>query len=54
MDVLLDAAAMGNYVEREGTPIPTLLVRPIGTMDEEGDSLQLLDRFGLCVNIEVL
>lgn len=56
VDVLLDAAAMGiNIVEREGVsfihPSAFLLV---GTMNpEEGDLRpQLLDRFGLCVEIE--
>lgn len=56
VDVLLDAAAMGvNIVEREGVsyehPASFIL---IGTMNpEEGDLRpQLLDRFGLCVDIE--
>ncbi len=56
VDVLLDAAAMGvNTVEREGLsvthPARFLLV---GTMNpEEGDVRpQLLDRFGLCVDVE--
>jgi magnesium chelatase subunit I len=56
VDVLLDSAAMGlNTVEREGVsfahPARFTLV---GTMNpEEGDLRpQLLDRFGLCVNIE--
>ncbi len=56
VDVLLDSAAMGiNTVEREGIsfshPAKFILV---GTMNpEEGDLRpQLLDRFGLCVNIE--
>lgn len=55
VDVLLDAAAMGiNYVEREGVsfshPARFILV---GTMNpEEGDLRpQLLDRFGLCVDV---
>jgi magnesium chelatase subunit D len=55
VDVLLDAAAMGvNTVEREGVslshPARFLLV---GTMNpEEGDLRpQLLDRFGLCVDV---
>lgn len=55
VDVLLDAAAMGvNIVEREGVsyvhPASFIL---IGTMNpEEGDLRpQLLDRFGLCVDI---
>ncbi len=56
VDVLLDVAAMGvNIVEREGVsythPSSFILV---GTMNpEEGDLRpQLLDRFGLCVNVE--
>ena len=55
VDVLLDAAAMGiNMVEREGIsythPAEFILV---GTMNPEEGELrpQLLDRFGLCVNI---
>lgn len=55
VDVLLDAAAMGvNNVEREGIsyshPAEFILV---GTMNPEEGELrpQLLDRFGLCVNI---
>ena len=55
VDVLLDAAAMGlNTVEREGISFshPSNFIL-IGTMNpEEGDLRpQLLDRFGLCVNI---
>jgi magnesium chelatase subunit D len=56
VDVLLDAAAMGvNYIEREGVsyshPASFIL---IGTMNPEEGELrpQLLDRFGLCVDIE--
>src|SRR6202795_4453966 len=56
VDVLLDAAAMGvNVVEREGVsfahPSRCILV---GTMNPEEGELrpQLLDRFGLCVDIE--
>jgi len=56
VDVLLDSAAMGlNIVEREGVsfahPARFTLV---GTMNPEEGELrpQLLDRFGLCVNIE--
>jgi magnesium chelatase subunit D len=56
VDVLLDAAAMGvNIVEREGVsyshPARFILV---GTMNPEEGELrpQLLDRFGLCVNIQ--
>jgi magnesium chelatase subunit D len=58
VDTLLDAAAMGvNIVEREGVahshPARFVLV---GTMNpEEGDVRpQLLDRFGLCVDVEGL
>ena len=56
VDVLLDSAAMGvNSIEREGIsfshPAKFTLV---GTMNPEEGELrpQLLDRFGLCVNIE--
>ena len=56
VDVLLDAAAMGmNFIEREGVsyvhPASFIL---IGTMNPEEGELrpQLLDRFGLCVDIE--
>ena len=56
VDILLDSAAMGvNVVEREGVsyshPAEFIL---IGTMNPEEGELrpQLLDRFGLCVNIE--
>lgn len=55
VDTLLDSAAMGvNTVEREGVsfthPAGFILV---GTMNPEEGELrpQLLDRFGLCVNI---
>jgi magnesium chelatase subunit D len=55
VDVLLDAAAMGrNIVEREGIsfahPAQFILV---GTMNPDEGELrpQLLDRFGLCVDI---
>jgi len=58
VDVLLDSAAMGvNTIEREGIsfshPARFTLV---GTMNpEEGDLRpQLLDRFGLCVQVEGL
>ena len=58
VDVLLDSAAMGvNTIEREGVsfshPASFTLV---GTMNPEEGELrpQLLDRFGLCVNIEGL
>ena len=55
VDVLLDAAAMGvNHVEREGVSYthPSQFVL-VGTMNpEEGDLRpQLLDRFGLCVDV---
>ena len=55
VDTLLDAAAMGvNTVEREGVSFthPARFIL-IGTMNpEEGDLRpQLLDRFGLCVDI---
>ena len=56
VDLLLDSAAMGvNTVEREGVsyshPAGFIL---IGTMNPEEGELrpQLLDRFGLCVQIE--
>ncbi len=56
VDVLLDAAAMGvNMIEREGVshshPSSFILV---GTMNPEEGELrpQLLDRFGLCAEIE--
>jgi magnesium chelatase subunit D len=56
VDVLLDAAAMGvNIIEREGVsyshPSSFILV---GTMNPEEGELrpQLLDRFGLCADIE--
>lgn len=56
VDVLLDAAAMGvNVVEREGVSYthPSSFIL-IGTMNPEEGELrpQLLDRFGLCVDIE--
>jgi magnesium chelatase subunit D len=55
VDLLLDAAAMGrNRVEREGVSLshPARFIL-IGTMNpEEGDLRpQLLDRFGLCVDV---
>lgn len=58
VDVLLDVAAMGvNIVEREGVSYahPSSFVL-VGTMNpEEGDLRpQLLDRFGLCVEVEGL
>src|SRR2546425_9946243 len=56
VDVLLDAAAMGvNTVEREGVSVshPSRFIL-IGTMNPEEGELrpQLLDRFGLCVDVE--
>jgi len=56
VDVLLDAAAMGmNIIEREGVSYvhPSAFIL-IGTMNPEEGELrpQLLDRFGLCVDIE--
>ena len=56
VDVLLDAAAMGmNIIEREGVSYshPSSFIL-IGTMNPEEGELrpQLLDRFGLCVDIE--
>ena len=56
VDVLLDAAAMGvNTVEREGVSVshPSRFML-VGTMNpEEGDLRpQLLDRFGLCVDVQ--
>src|ERR1044071_2535492 len=56
IDLLLDAAAMGvNTVEREGVSIshPARFIL-VGTMNPEEGELrpQLLDRFGLCVDVE--
>src|SRR5579859_852763 len=56
VDVLLDAAAMGiNIVEREGVSVmhPARFIL-VGTMNPEEGELrpQLLDRFGLCVDVE--
>lgn len=56
VDVLLDVAAMGvNVIEREGVSYshPSSFIL-IGTMNPEEGELrpQLLDRFGLCVQIE--
>src|SRR5712692_9917898 len=56
VDVLLDAAAMGfNLVEREGVSYahPSRFIL-VGTMNPEEGELrpQLLDRFGLCVDVE--
>jgi len=55
VDVLLDAAAMGrNTVEREGISFahPSRFIL-VGTMNPEEGELrpQLLDRFGLCVDV---
>src|SRR5947209_10736632 len=55
VDVLLDAAAMGvNVVEREGMSVvhPSHFIL-VGTMNPEEGELrpQLLDRFGLCVDV---
>jgi magnesium chelatase subunit D len=55
IDVLLDAAAMGrNIVEREGISVahPARFIL-VGTMNPEEGELrpQLLDRFGLCVDV---
>src|SRR5437868_3156334 len=56
VDVLLDAAAMGvNTIEREGVSFshPSHFIL-VGTMNPEEGELrpQLLDRFGLCVDVE--
>ena len=58
VNILLDAAAMGvNIVEREGISVyhPSRFIL-IGTMNpEEGDLRpQILDRFGLCVEVSAL
>jgi magnesium chelatase subunit D len=58
VNVLLDAAAMGvNIVEREGVSVyhPSRFVL-IGTMNPEEGELrpQILDRFGLCVEVNAL
>ncbi|MDR1044018.1 MAG: ATP-binding protein [Candidatus Adiutrix sp.] len=58
VDSLLDAAAMGrNFVEREGISVshPARFTL-IGTMNPEEGELrpQLLDRFGLCVEVRGL
>ncbi len=55
VDILLDAAAMGmNHVEREGISFshPSRFVL-VGTMNPEEGELrpQLMDRFGLCVEV---
>ncbi|NLU45776.1 MAG: magnesium chelatase ATPase subunit I [Euryarchaeota archaeon] len=56
VDLLLDAAAMGtNYIEREGVSFshPSKFIL-VGTMNPEEGGLrpQLLDRFGLSVDVE--
>src|SRR5216110_3130346 len=56
VDVLLDAAGMGvNVIEREGVSFshPSRFIL-VGTMNPEEGELrpQLLDRFGLCVDVE--
>jgi magnesium chelatase subunit D len=58
VNILLDAAAMGvNIVEREGISLyhPARFVL-IGTMNPEEGELrpQILDRFGLCVEVNAL
>jgi len=58
VDVLLDAAAMGvNVVERESISVshPAWFIL-VGTMNPEEGELrpQLLDRFGLCVDVETV
>ena len=55
VDLLLDSAAMGtNYVEREGVSFshPSKFIL-VGSMNPEEGELrpQLLDRFGLCVDV---
>jgi Mg-chelatase subunit ChlI len=56
VDVLLDSSAMGiNYIQREGISYyhPSKFIL-IGTMNPEEGELrpQLIDRFGLCVEVE--
>ncbi len=58
VNIILDAAAMGvNIVEREGISVshPSRFIL-IGTMNPEEGELrpQLLDRFGLCVEVNAL
>jgi magnesium chelatase subunit D len=55
-DILLDSAAMGlNIIEREGISFhhPSSFIL-VGTMNPEEGNLrpQLLDRFGLCIDVE--
>lgn len=58
VDVLLDSAAMGvNVIEREGVSFAhQARFTLVGTMNPEEGELrpQLLDRFGLCVQVEGL
>jgi len=58
INILLDAAAMGvNIVEREGISLyhPSRFIL-VGTMNPEEGTLrpQILDRFGLCVEVHAL
>ncbi|MHA1340285.1 MAG: VWA domain-containing protein [Promethearchaeota archaeon] len=58
VNILLDAAAMGiNIIEREGISLyhPARFIL-VGTMNPEEGELrpQILDRFGLCVDVEGL
>jgi len=58
VNILLDAAAMGvNIVEREGVSVyhPSRFIL-VGTMNPEEGELrpQILDRFGLCVEVNAL
>lgn len=58
VDILLDVAAMGvNIVEREGVSLyhPARFIL-VGTMNPEEGKLrpQILDRFGLCVEVNAL
>ncbi|MHA1733833.1 MAG: VWA domain-containing protein [Promethearchaeota archaeon] len=58
VNILLDAAAMGvNVIEREGISLfhPSRFIL-VGTMNPEEGELrpQILDRFGLCVEVEAI
>lgn len=58
VNILLDSAAMGiNLIEREGVSVyhPARFIL-VGTMNPEEGSLrpQILDRFGLCVDVSAL
>ena len=58
VDIILDAAASGkNVIEREGISFthPSLFIL-VGTMNPEEGELrpQLLDRFGLCVEVQAV